>query len=60
MHILNINSSLDPIFGGGTTERTVQMSIYLAMEKDIDVSILSLDIGLTDSIKKIFIALILL
>jgi glycosyltransferase involved in cell wall biosynthesis len=52
MHILNINSSLDPIFGGGTTERTVQMSIYLAMEKDIDVSILSLDIGLTDSIKK--------
>jgi glycosyltransferase involved in cell wall biosynthesis len=52
MHILNINSSLDPISGGGTAERTVQMSTYLAIEKDIEVSILSLDIGLTDSVKE--------
>ena len=41
MKILNINSSLDPISGGGTAERTMQMSRYLSMENNL-VSILIL------------------
>ena len=51
MHILNINSSLDPILGGGTAERTMQMSRYLSMEKKIVVSVLTLNLGITDEVK---------
>lgn len=50
MKVLNINSSLDPKFGGGTTERTIQLSLNLAAEKNINVSILTLDIGITDTV----------
>jgi|TARA_B100000767_G_scaffold91219_1_gene87649 glycosyltransferase involved in cell wall biosynthesis len=51
MHILNINSTLDSILGGGTAERTMQMSRYLSMEKKIVVSVLTLNIGITDQVK---------
>ncbi len=47
MKILNVNHSLDPVRGGGVTERTYQMSRYLA-EADVDCSILTLDIDLTE------------
>lgn len=50
MKILNINSSLDSKSGGGTTERTMQLSLNLAAEKNINVSILTLDIGITDTV----------
>ena len=36
MKILNVNMSLDPILGGGTAERTFQISRYLA-KSDADV-----------------------
>ena len=50
MKILNINSSLDPISGGGTAERTMQMSRYLSIEKNL-VSILTLDLGITNEVR---------
>ena len=50
MKILNINSSLDPISGGGTAERTMQMSRYLSMENNL-VSILTLDLGITNEVR---------
>jgi len=50
MKILNINSIIDPIYGGGTAERTLQMSRYLSNEEGIKVSILTLHIGLTSSV----------
>jgi len=50
MKILNINSIIDPVDGGGTAERTIQMSRYLSSEKGIEVSILTLNIGLTKNI----------
>lgn len=50
MNILNINSSLDSISGGGTTERTIQLSLNLAMEENFDVSILTLDTRISDSV----------
>jgi glycosyltransferase involved in cell wall biosynthesis len=30
MHVLNVNMSIDPVLGGGTAERTVKMSKFLA------------------------------
>jgi len=52
MKILNINAILDPINGGGTAERTIQMSRYLSYEKEIEVSILTLNLGLTTNVIK--------
>lgn len=46
MKILNVNHLLDPVTGGGTAERTFQMSRFLA-EAGTDCSILTTDIGLT-------------
>ena len=46
MKILNINATLDPTKAGGTVERTIQMSKYLSYNKDIEVSILTLNLGL--------------
>jgi glycosyltransferase involved in cell wall biosynthesis len=46
MRILNVNILLDPVTGGGTAERTFQMSRSLARE-GIECSILTTDIGLT-------------
>jgi glycosyltransferase involved in cell wall biosynthesis len=45
-HIVNVNSSIDPDTGGGTAERTFQMSRFLAKE-GVQCTILTLDIGLT-------------
>ncbi|MDB5825052.1 MAG: putative glycosyl transferase, group 1 family protein, partial [Herminiimonas sp.] len=30
MHVLNVNHTLDPVTGGGTAERTIKMSQFLA------------------------------
>ncbi len=46
MKILNVNMSIDPVLGGGTAERTVQMSRFLA-SKGHDCTILTLDNGVT-------------
>lgn len=48
MHILNVNQTLDPVSGGGTAERTFQMSRYLACDPEVRVSVLTLDIGITE------------
>jgi glycosyltransferase involved in cell wall biosynthesis len=46
MRVLNVNVLLDPITGGGTAERTFQMSRALA-RAGIECTILTTDIGLT-------------
>jgi glycosyltransferase involved in cell wall biosynthesis len=46
MKILNVNHLLDPESGGGTAERTLQLSRSLAAE-GAEVEILALDIGVT-------------
>jgi len=45
MKVLNVNISLDTVSGGGTAERTFQMSRFLKSE-GADCAILTLDIGL--------------
>lgn len=45
MHVLNVNSSLDFKTGGGTAERTFQMSRFLAIS-GIQCSVLTIDTGL--------------
>jgi len=49
--ILNINMTLDPINGGGTAERTVQMSKSL-VKSGVECSILTLDLGLTPEFRR--------
>jgi len=46
MKVLNVFTLLDPITGGGGTERTVQMSLFLA-KNGIECSILTTNYGLT-------------
>jgi len=46
MKILNVDISLDPIRGGGTTERSFQMSRFLSRNGQ-DCTLLTLDLGLT-------------
>ena len=46
MKILNVNMSLDPIAGGGTAERTYQLSKAL-VKNGIECAVLTLDLGLT-------------
>ena len=46
MKVLNVNHLLDPVTGGGTAERTFQMSRFLA-KTGVSCSILTTDIGLT-------------
>ncbi|MCF6265684.1 MAG: glycosyltransferase family 4 protein [Desulfuromusa sp.] len=46
MKVLNVNHLLDPVTGGGTAERTFQMSRFLA-EAGVDCSILTTDVGLS-------------
>lgn len=46
LKVLNVVASLDVVEGGGTAERTYQMSRCLAMN-GIDTTILTLDLGLT-------------
>ncbi|HQU79460.1 MAG TPA: glycosyltransferase [Azonexus sp.] len=45
MHVLNVNFSLDSRLGGGTAERTFQMSRYLAMT-GAQCTVLTIDSGL--------------
>lgn len=47
MRILNVNSIVDPVLGGGTAERTMQVSRTLAMAGH-QVTVLALDIGSQD------------
>lgn len=48
MHILNVNSSLDSRTGGGTAERTFQMSRFLA-HAGTQCTVLTIDTGLDDA-----------
>lgn len=44
MHIVNVNMSLDAVTGGGTVERTVQMSRHL-VRSGVTCTILATDVG---------------
>ena len=46
LHILNVNDTLGLRTGGGTAERTFQMSRFLAGLKDVQCTVLTLDIEL--------------
>ena len=46
MKVLNVNMSLDPATGGGTAERTFQISKFLA-KVGIECTVLTTDLGLT-------------
>ncbi len=46
MKVLNVNAVLDPVTGGGTAERTIQMSRALR-DAGVDCSILTTNIGLS-------------
>jgi len=46
MRVLNVNHILDPVAGGGTAERTVQISSHL-VKAGAKCTVLTLDIGLT-------------
>jgi glycosyltransferase involved in cell wall biosynthesis len=45
MKVLSVNATLDPIAGGGTAERTFQLSRHLALAC-VECSVLTLDLGL--------------
>jgi glycosyltransferase involved in cell wall biosynthesis len=49
MKVLNVNGLLNPKIGGGTAERTIQMSKYLA-DCNVDCSILTIDADITNEI----------
>lgn len=49
MRILNVNSSLELKTGGGTAERTFQMSRFLARQDGVQCTVLALDIELDSS-----------
>ena len=51
MKVLTVNMSLDPVLGGGTVERTIQMSRELS-RNDIKTVILTTDIGLSEECTK--------
>ena len=55
--ILNVNSVIDGELGGGTAERTIRLSEYLAL-RSYNVSILTLKIGNNIHIKGVDIILI--
>ncbi len=44
INVLNVNTSLDLEVGGGTAERTFQMSRFLAKQENIKCTVLTLDI----------------
>lgn len=45
MRILNVNALLDPVTGGGTAERTIQLTRFLEYE-GVECSIVTTDLGL--------------
>ncbi len=46
MRVLNVNHTLDPVSGGGTSERTFQLSRAL-VRAGVECDVLTLDLGLT-------------
>jgi glycosyltransferase involved in cell wall biosynthesis len=50
MKVLNVNHIIESSYGGGTAERTLQMSYFLA-KHNVDAKILTTDLHLTDSTK---------
>jgi glycosyltransferase involved in cell wall biosynthesis len=46
MHVLNVNMSIDPVRGGGTAERTVKLSKFLA-RAGVQTTILTVENGRT-------------
>lgn len=51
MRVLNVNHTLDPVSGGGTAERTLQISRFMA-EGGADCAVLSMDVGLDTSVSE--------
>ena len=51
MKILNVNATLDPVMGGGTAERTYQLSRYF-VRAGIECKILTTEMGLTADFMK--------
>jgi len=49
LKVLNVNAVLDPVTGGGTAERTVQISRAL-IQAGTDCSIMTTDLGLTEKV----------
>jgi len=47
MRVLNVNATFDAVTGGGTAERTFQLSRYLA-NTGIECAVLTLDVGLNE------------
>jgi glycosyltransferase involved in cell wall biosynthesis len=50
MNVLNVNNILDPVSGGGTAERTLQLSRAL-QSRGVACSILTLDIGINGALR---------
>ena len=53
MHILNVNMTLDPVHGGGTAERTFQMSRFL-IKNGATCTVLSTDLDWSPALFKAF------
>jgi glycosyltransferase involved in cell wall biosynthesis len=53
MHVLNVNMNLDAVKGGGTVERTVQMSRHL-VRSGVSCTILATDVGWSSTRAKDF------
>ncbi len=51
MRFLNVNNTLDPVSGGGSAERTLQVSRCLG-KRGVDCTVLSLDTGVTDAVRE--------
>jgi len=47
MRVLNVHSNMDPVWGGGTAERTRQTCLALAALPQAEATLLTLDLGLT-------------
>jgi glycosyltransferase involved in cell wall biosynthesis len=50
MKVLHVNNILDPVRGGGTAERIMQVSRFLSM-RGVDCTILTLDVGVPESMR---------
>ena len=49
LKVLNVNTSIDLRRGGGTAERTFQMSRHMGMESGVDCTVLALDLDASQS-----------
>ena len=48
MKILHVNMALDPVFGGGTTERTSKLNLALNELEEVEARVLTTDAGIKD------------